>query len=479
MQSRFRRLFPVWVALCAVLASLVPMYGVGAGNAFADTAFARVWGRTDGPVAARTTTRTFLWGPAPIGEGIQEKYAQSPGGTRLVQYFDKSRMEITNPSGDAAGPFYVTNGLLVTELMTGKIQISNDPKEVELRDPAVINVAGDAADTNAPTYQTLARLRDLPARSEGAAVRESVDRSGAVTPGGGDSVTASVLVPETRHAVASVFWSFMNSSGIIGDGTGGTQMGNLFPNPFFATGFPVTEAYWTTVRVGGASKQVLIQGFERRVLTYTPDNPPGFTVEAGNVGQHYYQWRYQSRPAVIVDPSVSPGPIQPVTLLMGKYNLVPSDLPERFGFRFDGEITNAFLAKNANDPAYANYLTQWQRMTGYRRTFTRAEQESQTSTIQSIVSVYRTRDGAQAAILYDRDRLRSMPNITILDGPYGTYSYLKTDTSNGVTIYSVHWAQGNVLSSIEVVAAPNSGLKMNEARELAQEQFRRLNLDIP
>jgi hypothetical protein len=39
---------------------------------------------------------------------------------------------------------------------------------------------------------------------------------------------------------------------------------------------------------------VLLQCFERRCLTYTPDNPEGWKVEAGNVGQHYYQWRYGS-----------------------------------------------------------------------------------------------------------------------------------------------------------------------------------------
>jgi hypothetical protein len=37
---------------------------------------------------------------------------------------------------------------------------------------------------------------------------------------------------------------------------------------------------------------VLIQLFERRTLTYTPANPSGFQVEMGNVGQHYYSWRY-------------------------------------------------------------------------------------------------------------------------------------------------------------------------------------------
>jgi hypothetical protein len=35
-----------------------------------------------------------------------------------------------------------------------------------------------------------------------------------------------------------------------------------------------------------------VQVFERRVLTYTPSNPDGWKVEAGNVGLQYYQWRY-------------------------------------------------------------------------------------------------------------------------------------------------------------------------------------------
>jgi hypothetical protein len=41
----------------------------------------------------------------------------------MVQYFDKSRMEINNPNGDKNSPFYVTNGLLTVELMSGKIQV--------------------------------------------------------------------------------------------------------------------------------------------------------------------------------------------------------------------------------------------------------------------------------------------------------------------------------------------------------------------
>jgi hypothetical protein len=37
---------------------------------------------------------------------------------------------------------------------------------------------------------------------------------------------------------------------------------------------------------------VLIQAFERRVLTYTPDNTPEFRVEMGNIGLHYKTWRH-------------------------------------------------------------------------------------------------------------------------------------------------------------------------------------------
>ena len=52
---------------------------------------------------------------------VREPYADAPGGTRLVQYFDKSRMEINNPGGDRTSKFFVTNGLLSIELISGKI----------------------------------------------------------------------------------------------------------------------------------------------------------------------------------------------------------------------------------------------------------------------------------------------------------------------------------------------------------------------
>jgi hypothetical protein len=46
------------------------------------------------------------------------------------------------------------------------------------------------------------------------------------------------------------------------------------------------------VKVAGVQRHVLMQAFERRVLTYNAANPDPFKVEFGNVGQHYYRWRY-------------------------------------------------------------------------------------------------------------------------------------------------------------------------------------------
>jgi hypothetical protein len=68
---------------------------------------------------------------------------------------------------------------------------------------------------------------------------------------------------------------------------------------FYATGFPITEPYWSRVPVGGTPRDVLIQCFERRCMTWTPSNPAGWQVEMGNVGQHYYRWRYEQWPGNI------------------------------------------------------------------------------------------------------------------------------------------------------------------------------------
>lgn len=265
---------------------------------FPTDAFNRTWARTDSPVANGIVSRTWMWGPEILDAGY-EPYAQAPGGQRAVAYFDKSRMEVTYPNGDQSSPWYVTNGLLVMELMTGIVQ--NGDATFEPRTPSRENVAGDQGDPTGVTYWFMGLLYNEPPTAVGA----TIDRI--LTPGaasnlylysdqlGALGVTGAWYVSETNHTVAAPFWDFMNSSGVIFDGNS-TTWAQLFQNPFYATGLPVTEAYWATVKLAGVPTNVLVQCFERRCLTYTPSNPDGWQVEAGNVGQHYYIWRYGRMP---------------------------------------------------------------------------------------------------------------------------------------------------------------------------------------
>ena len=262
-------------------------YQSAAGDAFNAT-----WERTDKLVASSQVNRTWMWGPQPNTGELTEPYQESPGGQRTVEYFDKSRMEITHPDGDPNSIWYVTNGLLAEELITGRMQTGDST--YEQRSPAEVNIAGDANDPNGPTYATFNPLMGYGAIPSGWKITQTVDRSGTVSADASlDSygVTAVDVGAPTNHNVASVFWDFMNSSGPVYQ-SGQTITDKLSPNPFYPTGYPLTEAYWTHVLVGGVSKLVLVQVFERRVLTYTPSNSDGWKVEAGNVGQHYYAWRY-------------------------------------------------------------------------------------------------------------------------------------------------------------------------------------------
>src|ERR1041385_4324840 len=118
---------------------------------FADPAFQAAWERTDGPVASGATLRGWVWGPAP-GTTMTETFTGIPGNSHLVQYFDKGRMEINYPNADKNDPFYVTNGLLAEELISGLQEAALTPSTN--RAPATINLASDADDPSAPTYQS-------------------------------------------------------------------------------------------------------------------------------------------------------------------------------------------------------------------------------------------------------------------------------------------------------------------------------------
>jgi N-acetylmuramoyl-L-alanine amidase len=263
--------------------------------------FARTWQRTDKPIYDLQISRTWMWGPEAFTNGLLEPYAEGPNGQRVVQYFDKSRMEITSDrSISPDSMWYVTNGLLARELITGRRQIGDDLFEVH--DPAQVNVAGDIDDQTGPTYATFTSLVGAPPAEHGAVITQRLTRMGVLP---GDPLLANyyvvaahrVQVPGIDHQIASPFWAFMQSSGRVWE-NGQLVTAPLFQNPFYATGYPITEAYWSRVLLAGVYTDVLIQCFERRCLTYTPSNPDGWKVEAGNIGRHYYAWRYGDTPPI-------------------------------------------------------------------------------------------------------------------------------------------------------------------------------------
>ncbi|HUZ00267.1 MAG TPA: hypothetical protein VMU89_07945, partial [Thermomicrobiaceae bacterium] len=139
--------------LAMVLAVLLALVTIAPTTAASSNSyFDATWARTDKPVAAGQVSRTWMWGPAPFTDVLSERYADSPDGARTVQYFDKSRMEITHPDGDSTSIWYVTNGLLAKELITGQRQMGDNL--FVSYGPAQIDVAGDANDPNGPTYAT-------------------------------------------------------------------------------------------------------------------------------------------------------------------------------------------------------------------------------------------------------------------------------------------------------------------------------------
>ena len=264
-------------------------------QSFADPAFEAVWKRTDKPVADGRVARSWMWGPQPFTEPLYEPYAESPGGTRLVQYFDKSRMEINDPNADRSSAWFVTNGLLVREMVDGRVQIGDASSEE--RSPAHEAVAGDPAlhNPDCPTYASFTYLTWERAENHmGQKVSATLAKDGTV---GDDPAKASYGGTEiahyeesTGHNVPRVLWDFMNQSGLIY--VSGSYRSGRVVDWLFAMGYPISEPYWVRCRVAGEEKDVLVQLFERRVLTYTPSNPAGWQVEMGNVGRHYHTWRY-------------------------------------------------------------------------------------------------------------------------------------------------------------------------------------------
>lgn len=294
----------IGLLVLAVLFGLVPLVTTAAPN-FNDPGFANTWNRVDKPVddLAGGAGRGYTWGPT-IPQAYKVTKEPYNGGERTIQYFDKARMEVNNPNGNPQDLYYVTTGLLVKELVTGNRQDGDNTFTKQL--PSEVQVAGDSNENGsnqvAPTYASFQYLGTFSGTENGQppapgqVITQSVARGGAVAfvtpPPEQRLITGYDDV--TRHNIPDVFVNFGNSEGLVWNGSTTVNGKVLFDNPTYVLGRPLTEAYWTRAVVAGKEQDVLVQLFERRVLTYTPANPDPYKVEMGNVGQHYYRWRYGS-----------------------------------------------------------------------------------------------------------------------------------------------------------------------------------------
>ncbi len=256
-----------------------------------DDPFRVRWEQADGSVLDGDA-RSWLWGPAPL--------ATLDEAGRRVQYWDKGRME--QVGGDLADPWAITGGLVGRELLDAR---------------ATLPVVGDDDPVRNPLTPTYADLADC------TLLTPVLDRIGAVdvllSPDGTPLVLADLASAYTEtqpisldtgetYAIPQVFWTLFQTI----EETTGTPW--LVP-----IGHALSAPYWTLTAIDGQLREVLIQVYERRVLTYTPQNPPGWRVELGNAGRHASMWRYtdaphRTRPAAAVpagqdsaiDPQIGP-----------------------------------------------------------------------------------------------------------------------------------------------------------------------------
>lgn len=274
------------VALTAVLLTQPALAASGAAAVFQQR-----WQPYDQPVAAGQAGRSWTWGPTPLTDVLREDYydeASSQWRSREVQYFDKGRMELNDPAGDPANLWYVTSGRLPVDLMLAETRFRPTGQWKD----AYITAVGDPG--SFPTYLDLQPLYENPARPRPERLNQPatdlLKPDLQISPFADFATDPATVLRqgENGHVVPQAFLDFMNQQGVL------LRNGRLVTaqiyDPLYIFGLPVTPAVWVRAQVGGVTRPVLLQVFERRVLTYNPANPPAFRVEMGNLGAHYYNW---------------------------------------------------------------------------------------------------------------------------------------------------------------------------------------------
>src|SRR4051812_8775798 len=193
----------VFVAAMAV-ALVTLSTGTQAASSFANPAFQAQW------QAGEALTANF-WGPLSTAkDGQQEPYQEASGGTRTVQYFDKGRMELTNGA--------VTNGLLATELVRGRVQVGDTM--FQAKDAPAIPIAGDP-DNPGPTYAQLAAkgkgLFDAAPQQTGNYAQAAISPAGDISvsaAGKSDAATFTAFDSPTKHNVPKAFADYRSKAGL-------------------------------------------------------------------------------------------------------------------------------------------------------------------------------------------------------------------------------------------------------------------------
>jgi hypothetical protein len=387
------------------------------------------WEYTDLPVETGAASRSWTWGPEVFFTG-NEPYAQSPGGQHLVAYLDKARMEVNNPNGDRTSPWFVTTGLLVVEMMSGRIQVGDT--QFTQANPSNLPVAGEATSLNAPTFATLARFASLngdnraPNRT-GQNVTETMSANGTISQSSnlGQYAKYAVYDQTLGHNIPDVFWTFMNQQGTVYQ-DGRYVQGTVY-NWSFVMGFPLAEPYWMMVRVGSEDRWVLVQAFQRRVLTYTPNNPPAFQVEMGNVGRSYYDWRYKENAQgggepVPMPPIVTPVPT-PVPPGPASITINPTQ----------GTLQTPVIIEGINYPANTVVELRVERPDANYFRIVRTTQTSSNGTFAATIELPSDAKGFPTLIIAataNQGQIRAEARYTITTTPYLTVAAFET-VSNG------------------------------------------------
>jgi hypothetical protein len=274
-------------------------------------AFDTSWNATDRQVYT-SQRQSWIWGPQPFAGAVLESYGKD--NVRVVQYWDKGRMERI---GDGKGGFLTSVGKLAWEMLTGKIDLGNNvstdvgaakiplvgPIKDTDRNVAALALGQPAPDKLAPTYADAAvGAAKRTSNYAGAPINWLLRPGGSITPFDEGTqppalVTLTGYDEVTGHNVADVFAEWYQQTFLTSPD--GDPRHSLYAQLQGNTagldpGHPLTDPFWVQVTVDGIDRVILVQIFERWTLTYSPQNPAGWQIELGNVGQHYYEWRYEA-----------------------------------------------------------------------------------------------------------------------------------------------------------------------------------------